>query len=122
MRVLSSADVWFCACAAGCDAEVMRRQMWITLSVNIQDEVAKGGMALAGQIADCLLVLWLRPYVETSTEFVKTIGEFSNMLTYLTITLPLLSGFETPEWMVGTCLKAMMRRALGDATHAIVTA
>ena len=80
----------------------MRRQMWITASVHVQDEATKGGIALAGQMVDTFLVFCLRPYIETSTEFVKTIGELSNMLTYLTITLPVLAGFETPEWMVGT--------------------
>ena len=74
-------------------------QLWITLSVNVQDEKTNAGMALACQMADSLLVLAVRPYVETSTDIAKGIGELSNMLTYLAVTLPILADFETPKWM-----------------------
>ena len=78
---------------------VKRRQLWITLAVNVEDEATNAGLALAGQMTDTLLVLCLRPYLETSTEFSKAIGEVSNMFTYLAVTLPILAGVETPSWL-----------------------
>ena len=49
------------------------------------------------QVADLLLVVYLRPYNETSTEFCKVLGELSNTLAYLVVTLPVLGAYDLPH-------------------------
>jgi len=101
---------------------VLVKKLWIMLAIHIQDEATNAGMALACQMTDSILVLIVRPYVETSTDLVKAISEVSNMLTYLVVTLPILSGVKPSEWMGDLTQIVMSLAATTIATIAAMKA
>ena len=70
--------------------------------VNATDGALNAGLSVAAQVADTLLLLFMRPYNSKITNVTEMIGGFSTLFCYLVVALPILTDFAMPEWIGDT--------------------
>ena len=78
---------------------LMVKRIWMSACTILADGAVNATMALVCQMLDSIIVLWMQPFNEFSTQHTKSLGELMNALSIFVLSVPALFGVAAPEWL-----------------------
>jgi len=71
----------------------------LSLILNTLEGRVNAFFALCVQCADSAMLLWFLPYISLETSLLESFGAITNLLAYLSISIPIIFETSLPEWM-----------------------
>ena len=77
------------------------KKLWISTALTYFNGTTNAALALTLQFWDTLLLLYLRPYTDRMTDMTECVGSITNLLAYLSISVPVFVGphIEMPSFL-----------------------
>ena len=90
----------FAGGAWGFSLWLLFKKIYMTATVNLSDGPVNAALSLGFQMADTLLVVFLRPYNSYQTNLQEVVGSVTNAMAYWAVSLPVLVGPDLlPGWI-----------------------